>query len=380
VTRSAPRILRRLARALIGGAAFLVAAPSLANGRFPAAGQIVVDPEDGAHLVLRATFGLLVSRDRGASAGWVCESAIGYGGQEDPMMGLAGSGALLAGLYEGLSISRDGGCTWSLAGGALEGLAVIDLSVRPTNTEEVLLLAAAVEGPGSGQPRVLRSSDHGETWSALPGALPEGFLALTLDAASSLPSTIYVSGRFGKPDYQGALLRSTDDGESWERHDIPSAIDRLPYLSAIAPNDPSTVYVRIDDLPGDALVVSHDGGAAWSPLFEGEGDLLAFALSPDGSELVVGGDVDGLHHASSAAADFTKVSSIRARCATWAKDGLHLCADQVLDGFAVGLSTDGGQTVTAEMALTAACAPLACAAGARWSCAARPSGTRWRSG
>src|SRR4051812_25042615 len=99
----------------VAGAVLSGAAPALANGRFPASGQLVVDPTDPTHLVLRATFGVLRSRDRGASWGWVCEGAIGYGGQEDPMMAVPADGSLLAGIYEGFSISRDDGCTWGLA-------------------------------------------------------------------------------------------------------------------------------------------------------------------------------------------------------------------------------------------------------------------------
>jgi MYXO-CTERM domain-containing protein len=353
------------ARALLAAslcAALLGAAPAWANGRFPAAGQVLVDPADGQHLVLRATFGLLRSRDRGASAGWICEAAIGYAGQEDPMMALGGDGALLAGIYEGLAISRDDGCAWSLAGGALAGLSVIDLSVRPQGAHETLVLAAALAGGGDGKPRVFRSLDGAQSFAELPAPLPDDLLALTLDAAPSDPATIYVSGRFGAPDYQAALIRSLDSGESWERLDIAGVKDRLPYIAAIAPDDPQTVYLRLDDQPGDALLVSHDGGAQWTTLFQGKGALLAFALSPDGSELVVGGDKDGVQHSKTAAPAFTQVASIKARCATWAKDGLYVCADPLLDGFALGFSTDGGKTLAPAMQLTAACGALACPA------------------
>ena len=354
--------MRSLLAALTAGAVLLGAAPALANGRFPAAGQVIVDPADGDHLVVRATFGLLRSRDRGASVGFICEGAVGYAGQEDPMMALGGDGALLAGLYAGLAISRDDGCTWAIAGGALEGLSVIDLSVRPTGMRETLVLAAKLAGGGDGVPRVLRSIDGAQSFTALPGALPADFLALTLDAAPSDPSIIYVSGRFGAPDYQGALLRSKDDGESWERLDIAGLVDRLPYIAAIAPDDPATVYARIDDLPGDRLIVSHDGGAHWDDLFAGQGDLLAFALSPDGAALVVGGDEDGLQHATSASPTFTKVSAIQARCAAWTKEGLYVCADQLADGFSLGFSKDGIEALTPLMSLDVVCGPLACPA------------------
>jgi hypothetical protein len=37
-----------------------------ANGRFPSAGHVEVDPADPAHIVLRATYGLVVTRDGGS--------------------------------------------------------------------------------------------------------------------------------------------------------------------------------------------------------------------------------------------------------------------------------------------------------------------------
>ena len=61
-------------------AASLVGLPALANGRFPAAGQIAVDPSDPSHLVVRTTYGLTVTNDHGAHWSWVCEAAVGYSG------------------------------------------------------------------------------------------------------------------------------------------------------------------------------------------------------------------------------------------------------------------------------------------------------------
>src|SRR5262245_66324806 len=69
-------ILRRMLgsgrsyRALRAGMAAFVAVVGLtsqarANGRFPAAGQVVVDPGDKQHIVLRTTYGILQTTDGG---------------------------------------------------------------------------------------------------------------------------------------------------------------------------------------------------------------------------------------------------------------------------------------------------------------------------
>ena len=53
-------------RALLSALAISVApSVALANGRYPAASQLLVDPTDREHIVVSATFGLLESRDGG---------------------------------------------------------------------------------------------------------------------------------------------------------------------------------------------------------------------------------------------------------------------------------------------------------------------------
>src|SRR6185312_5489891 len=106
--------------------------PAAANGRFPQASQIVFSPAGRATIVMRTTFGLLVSHDHGASWQWICEAAIGLGGaQEDPCYGVTQSGAIVGGLWQGLAVSPDTGCDWAFAGGALAHQVVVDLAVRP---------------------------------------------------------------------------------------------------------------------------------------------------------------------------------------------------------------------------------------------------------
>src|SRR5690348_10118351 len=121
----------RLASAVIGLCAVGLAGPAWANGKFPASEQLVVDPGDPAHLVVQTTFGMLVSRDEGGSFDWVCESGAGYGGSYNPPIVVTGAGTAIAGLLDGLSIGREGGCDWQLAGGALAGAFVADVSALP---------------------------------------------------------------------------------------------------------------------------------------------------------------------------------------------------------------------------------------------------------
>ena len=93
---------------LAGGTVF-------ANGRPPATNGVAFHPADPQTILIRSTFGLLISKDDGCSFHWVCEKAIGYGGEFDPKYAVSVDGTLFATTFEGLRVSRDGGCTWVTA-------------------------------------------------------------------------------------------------------------------------------------------------------------------------------------------------------------------------------------------------------------------------
>lgn len=109
---------------------FLASGDALANGRFPLANQLLVDPADASHIAVRTTFGMLVSGDA-TTFRWLCEAGIGYGGNQDPGIGIFGNGAIAVAAFEGFPISQDGGCNFAFAGGDLEPQYVVDPAVEP---------------------------------------------------------------------------------------------------------------------------------------------------------------------------------------------------------------------------------------------------------
>lgn len=335
-----------------------------ANGRYPAAGQVAVDPSNSAHVVVRATYGLLSTTDKGGTWGWICEGAVGFGGNEDPMVGVTTDGTVLAGLFNGLTASHDKGCTWEFAGGDLAGKYATDLSVEKVDPSRAVAITSNGVSANQFLTQLWESVDNGATWTQAGVDLPSEFLGLNVDVAPSDTSRVYVSGRYGAPLYPGALLRSPDRGKTWEKLDIPGSDDsHLPYLSAVDPSNPGTLYLRLDGDPVDALLVSNDGGDSWSTAFESTGSLYGFALSPDGSTVYIGGGKDGLWRAPASTLAFQKVSAIQVRCLYATDEGLYACGDEFQDGFTVGLSKDEGATFQPFMHLGAPCGPLECGAG-----------------
>jgi hypothetical protein len=302
---------------------------------------------------------------------------VGFGGTEDPMLAFTADGSILAGTFEGLSVSEDTGCDWGFAGGGLGGVYVIDLAMDKGDPSKGVLLVssdgAGDAGSGGYVTQLWETGDDGATWTQAGVSLPSSFIGLTVDTALSDPSRVYASGSLGPPGYpagQGVIERSDDRGATWQPLFIPGSDDEnLPYIGAVDPQDPDVLYVRLDGDPTDQLVVSRDGGMTWTKVFETKtpvlGDtspLLGFAVSPDGSMVAAGGPMTGLWTAPASTLAFTQVSTMSALCLTWSPAGLYGCGDELADRFTAGISTDQGKTWTPLLHLAGVCGPLACGA------------------
>lgn len=340
-------------------AVLLSALPASANGRFPAANQIVVDPSSPDRIVARTTYGLLITEDGGQVWDWICEQAVEWTGQYDPPMAITQDGTLIAGIYDHLGVGTQGGCAWDRPL-ALEGKNVIDVS---SQKDDPAVSVALTSNPSNGMflTQVWRSSNNGKDWAQVGVDLPADFVGLTIDVAPSDPGYIAVTGQIGVGG-PGVLERSSDGGMTWEQKSIPGTdLDHAPYLAAIDPSDPLKLYVRLTGSKSP-LLVSPDGGETWQEVFAGMGILKGFALSPDGSALLVGGETDGIHRISTADLTAEKVSEVRAQCLVWASSGVYVCAPEAKDGFTVGRSDDEGKTFTALNHLACVRGPLMCEA------------------
>ena len=341
-----------------------------ANGRFPAASQLVVFPESSEHapgetFVLRTTFGILFSVDGGKNWDWVCERSVGFVGTEDPALGVLGGKTVLAGTFEGLSVTRDLGCTWSFAGGELTSQVAVDVTGRPGSTASAIALTSTYlrdDGGISNYANLLfATTDEGATWHRLGTSLPAYAVGETVDTAASDAARIYVSAyQVVGGRKEGLFYTSKDNGQSFTENVIELTPDEgAPFIAAVDPTNAERVYVRTTGETASRLLVTDDAGHTFREIFAGP-PLLGFALSADGSKVWVGSS-DGLYMASRQALTFVKRSSVAVQCLTFAAATLYACSSES-SGFIVGASTDDGATFAPRLHLSTVRGPLACPA------------------
>jgi photosystem II stability/assembly factor-like uncharacterized protein len=347
-----------------------LAAPTIAHahGRFPQAGQVIVDPANDARIWVRTTYGIITTDDAGGLWSWVCPDGVGFDAdKEDPPVGFMSDGTVIAGTFDGLSVSHDR-CDFAFPA-ELKDRFVIDLVVEPSHVSAVALSSNGVS-TDTFEVKLFDTSDNAASWTEIGTSPPSDFLALTLGVAPSDPQRVYVTGRDGMAGvYAGAMMRSDDRGQTWTRFSVPltDTSAALPYMGAVDPNDADRVYLGVVEqdmgtVVAFALVVTEDGGSNWQTIFERSEAMSGFTLSPDGGTIAIGGAEAGLWMASADDYAFSKVNELHVRCLTWEPGALYACADQFIDGYNLGRSIDGGATFSELSQLSSPCGPPSCAA------------------
>ncbi|HEY4119547.1 MAG TPA: hypothetical protein VGM56_16880 [Byssovorax sp.] len=353
-------------RALLAAAATLAVASFVgaarANGAFPSAAQIVPQPGDPSHVVLRATFGVLPSRDGGATFDWICEAAANYGSGQDPGIAVTGDGSIIAGVFGGLSAGHGDACDWTMA---LPGTFLVDVTIDRAHPSTAYTLGST----SSGGYFLWRSDDDAQSWNQV-GPLPANFYPSTVDVAPSNSMRIYAGGGFFvEGGSRSSLARSDDGGLSWSIELLPpSATEPIPYIAGIDPFDADVVWVRPFTEPGTLLVTRDGGGSFDDVLTLPAGDLVAFAIAPDGHAALAGGTSAGLYYADLTGADagapitFTHRSDYNAGCLAWTDAAVLACGDSMADGSLVASSHDEGMTFAPTVPLACVRGPVDCPA------------------
>ncbi|ANM31351.1 hypothetical protein ABI59_19885 [Acidobacteria bacterium Mor1] len=146
--------------------------------------------------------------------------------------------------------------------------------------------------------RVWRTTDRGESWTAVSGELAGGDNLDHLAIAPGDESTMYVAETGSTGDAYGTgtvarLYRTTSLGGSWDQVQTPTTTNRVSGLD-VSHEDSTVLYATAGGhLAGDKVFVSVDGGDSWKNISGGLPNV-AFAdvrTAPDSSNGVyVAGD------------------------------------------------------------------------------------------
>lgn len=332
-----------------------------AHGRPPFMGDIAFHPANPDFVVVRATWGLVVSEDGGASWRWICAAATGADPtREDPPIVVTPDGSILAGTFEGLARSTADHCAFEHPE-ALDNRFVIDVIAEAGAPATIWAIATS----GSEPDELYRSEDEGRSFTRV-GVPVEDILLERVLVAPSDPTRVYLSGAIpimtitydgGVPDggptmteRTGYLLRSTDRGETFEPVELPLVDEeRNVHLLAVDPTDPDRLLVRMTrrtvDTRGERVLLTEDAGDTWTEVASGR-QISGAVFSADGTRAwVTSRIIDGLFRSEDGGRSFAQVQRMSMPCIGRRGDEIWACVDQLTDGFALGRSTDGGDTL-----------------------------------
>jgi hypothetical protein len=264
-----------------------LAATANANGRDPYTSTINFQRGNEQHIVAGMTFGAVVSKDGGATWEWMCERAIGYGGNYDPDYIYTSTGAVFATTFDGLKVSRDGCSFVSTPPG------MTFVSEAEGGPDGALYYAAA----DAADSKIYRSVDDGNNWpvSANPGQPGDWWSSLAV--APSNAQRIYVTGYRldGVNPKVNLLFTSTDRGVSY----TPMTMTGITTVSAnsvlevvgISPTTDTTLYLKVsfeNGQSGDSIYRSTNAGQSWTKILSKDSIFGLAFLAKDATTCVAG--------------------------------------------------------------------------------------------
>lgn len=356
-----------------------VASTAHANGRPPRTNGVHFRPNDPHSMYVSSTFGLLISHDDGCTMQWVCESNIGFGGPWDPKYAIAADGTIFATTFEGLRVSRDGGCSFATATAELApgsanriaGIWIDALDIGPTG--EVWVGTAE-----SGQPNdVYVSGDNGVSFRST-GLSSSTIYWKSIRVAPSNATVVYASG-YETPSTPKAHVRhSIDGGHTWTPSDLAGVqygSTPITLVGAMDPTNPDVVYLISQGAAqaGDKLYRSSDAGGKWVEVLTTTGPISGVVIVDAQTVFVttlmqsgttfVGGPV---YRSTTAGTMFEPMANApQLACLGVAPGGdlIGCAANWEPDFAAVVRSTDGAASFAKVWRFVELAGPLACAAG-----------------
>jgi photosystem II stability/assembly factor-like uncharacterized protein len=191
----------------------------------------------------------------------------------------------------GVCFSTDGGRTWISETNGLPVGSVTHLVLDPRSPPGKRTLYAAVFGHG-----VYKSVDNGKSWALKASGISQRD-PLAFRLALSPNGDLYTviarrseDGSIGNSN-DGALYRSRDQAEHWERISLPEGVNG-PNGLTVDPRDPARLYLaawpRETGLhgAGGGIFGSTDGGVHWKLLFDRNQHIYDVTYDPRSTDVL----------------------------------------------------------------------------------------------
>ncbi len=174
---------------------------------------------------------------------------------------------------DGVHRSRDAGRTWQPIGSGLTSRDIHGLAVVPARAGRPRRLLATTN-------RDLNlSDDDGETWrqAYIDRVLPWPYCRALAQQAGR-PDVLFLGNGDSPPGSGGALARSLDAGDTWEKLTLPCEANSTLWNIAVHAADPELIYAS--SVSGQVFR-SPDGGDTWEKLRREFGEIRALAWTPE---------------------------------------------------------------------------------------------------
>ena len=171
---------------------------------------------------------------------------------------------------DGVRRSMDGGETWTHIAGGLNDPDIHDIRINMAAAQTVLTCT-----PGE----IFVSADTGESWQGL-GVGPHFALPYCRNLAlkEDNPQVIFVATGDGPMGSTGAIQRSRDGGQTWDRPPLPVEPNTPIWAFATHAADPDLIMACSHY---GELFVSSDGGDSWDKLRREFAEIRSLAWTPN---------------------------------------------------------------------------------------------------
>ncbi len=185
----------------------------------------------------------------------------------------------------GVAVSTDGGHRWTPSNAGLPNDSITHILLDPSSPAGNRTLYACAFGRG-----VYKSTDNGHSWTGknagIAGDEPFAWrVTLSQNGELYLVVTRRTEGKDYSASGAGALYRSTDKAEHWQRIELPSGVTGPTGLE-VDPRNPQRLFLTAWGQEGDevdrngGVFISEDGGATWRTLFNESQHVYDLTIDP----------------------------------------------------------------------------------------------------